>query len=388
MKNLLKYASLLAAAVMLFSCGDTTPTGDLKLSSDKNLIMVDEEATLTVTLGDRVVTEGVVFYDAKNNVLDLPDFKFSASEPGRYAIWANYGSQVSETLEITVTDIDIPETPADPQPESTDFKVRALMTEFTTTGCSWCPSMKAVLHEAFEDASVADMVVLSTCHSSLVGSVPDPAYYRTEYETFSKSTGMPYVFCDMYYGFPYTQSLTSADVKGLIRDLCSEKSGKAAGIAVSSTLKNNQIIAKVTVKAGETGAYRIGAFLLEDGIYGRQTSATAEWMNTHDDVIRHIDASSYIGSQETFYGHQLGEISAGKTADYVFAWMLEDIWAQGRKNGESYGGYPWDDAVVENLHMAVFVCTTDTNEKGESFYRVVNAIDCPINGETPYEYAK
>ena len=38
--------------------------------------------------------------------------------------------------------------------------------------------------------------------------------------------------------------------------------------------------------------------------------------------------------------------------------------------------------------MAVFVCTTDVNEKGEEFYRVVNAIDCPINAKTPFEYAE
>lgn len=388
MKNIFKYASLLAAAVMLVACEGTSPTGDLKLTSDKNLIKVNEEATLTVTLGGKVITEGVVFYDSEMNMLDLPDFKFSSDKTGKYEIWANYGSQESETIAITVTDLDIPETPADPQPESTDFKVRVLLTEFTTTGCSWCPSMKAVLHDAFADEATADKVVLSTCHSSLVGQVPDPAYIQTGYEDFSGSTGMPFVFCDMYYGFPYTQSLTDADVRGLMDELCTDKADKAVGIAVSSTLKNNQIVAKVTVKAAASASYRIGAFLLEDGIYGRQTSATAEWMHTHNDVIRHIDAVQYVAGKETFTGHPLGEIETGKTADYAFAWLLDDIWAAGRRNGESYGGYSWDDPVLENLHMAVFVCAVDTNEKGEEFYRVVNAIDCPVNGETPYEYAK
>ena len=389
MKNILKYASLLVAAVMLLSCGEKENAGGkLVLTSDRNLIGINEEAVITVTLGDKVITEGVVFYDSDMKVLDLPDFKFSADKAGKYEIWANYLSYESETLTITVTDLEMPETPADPQPESTDFKVRALMTEFTTTGCSWCPSMKALLHDVFADESVADMVVLSTCHSSLVGGVPDPGYIKTEYETFSKSTGMPYVFCDMFYGFPYSQALTSNDIKGLIQELCNEKKDESVGIAVSSKLENNQVVAKVTVKAAKSGAYRVGAFLLEDGIYGKQSSATADWMHTHNDVIRHIDASYYVNGVETFYGHLLGEIASGKTADHMFAWMLDDIWKTGKRNGESYGGCAWNDPVLENLHMAVFVCAIDVNDKGEEFYRVVNAIDCPVNGETPYEYAK
>lgn len=388
MKNIIKYASLLFAAAVLFACEGVQTVSELKLTSDKNLVQVNETVVLTVTLGDKVITDGVVFYDSDLNIIDIPDFKFSSDKAGKYEIWANYGSYESETLTITVTDIKMPESPADPKPESTNFKVRALMTEFTTTGCSWCPSMKSVLHEVFEDAAVADMVVFSACHSSLVNSVPDPAYIRTEYETFSKSTGMPFVFCDMYSGFPYMQNLTSNDVKGLIRELCEEKKDIAAGIAVSSKLENGQVVAKVTIKAAQSASYRVGAFLLEDGIYGKQTSASAEWMHNHDDVIRYIDGSYNNGGQELFYGHSVGQIEAGKTADYAFAWLLDDIWKVGRRNGESYGGYSWDDPVIENLHMAVFVTSVDVNEKGEEFYRVVNAIDCPINGKTPFEYAE
>lgn len=388
MRNILKYASLFIAAVMLLACEGVETNDTLKLTSDKNLLQVGEEATLTVTLGTKTITEGVVFYDNKDKVLDFPDFKFKATKVGKYEIWANYGSYLSETVTIIVTDLKMPESPADPQPESTDFKLRSLFTEFTTTGCSWCPSMKALLHEVLASKEISDKVIMTACHSSLVNSVPDPAYLKTEYESFSRSTGMPYVFYDMYAGFPYSASLSKDAVKGLINELCEEKAGKGAGIAVSSVLNDGQLIAKVTVKAAKDASYRVGAFLLEDGIYGKQTSASAEWMHTHDNVIRHIDASYYVGGAETFYGHSIGEIAAGKTADYAFAWLLDEIWKTGRRNGESYGGYSWDDPVIENLHMVVFVCTLDTNEKGEQFYRVVNAIDCPINGKTPFEYAK
>ena len=387
MRNIIKYASLLLAAAMLFACEGVETNDTLKLTSDKNLLQLGEEATLTVTLGTKVITEGVVFYDSKDKVLNLPDFKFKATEVGKYEIWANYGSYISEAIAITVTDLVMPEAPADPKPESTNFKVRSLITEFTTTGCSWCPSMKALLHEVLESKEMSDKVVMTACHSSLVNSVADPALIKTEYESFSKSTGMPYVFYDMYAGFPYSGGLTADAVKGLFNELCDEKAGKSAGIAVSPVLNEGQLIAKVTVKAAKTAAYWVGAFLLEDGIYGKQTSATADWMHNHDNVIRYIDASYYVGGTETFYGHSLGEIEAGKTADYAFAWLLDDIWKAGNTNA-GRNGCEWEPFVEEKLHMAVFVCTTDVNEKGEEFYRVVNAIDCPINAKTPFEYAE
>lgn len=403
MKNLFKYASLLAAAVMLFSChgyydpndpangGVDGPVDDgvLRIASDKNLIQTfgGDYANLTVTLGSKVITEGVTFFDGSNKVIDVPDFKFYASEPGDYEIWANYGTYNSEKIGIKAISIEIPETPADPDPSNTSFKVRSLVTEFTTTGCSWCPSMKNVLHGALEDADAAGKVVMTACHSSLVGGVKDPSYIRTGYEDFSGATGLPFVFCDMYYGFGYYSSLIPGDIVNLFDELCSSKEDSAAGIAVNSSLVGNELVAKVTVKASQTGNYRIGAFLLEDGIYGRQTNATADWMHNHDNVIRYIDSKYYSSSgKEQFYGHSVGQVEAGKTADYVFAWRLDEIWDAGSLNGELYGGCPWDKFVTDNLHLAVFVSTVGEDEKGNEFYYVNNAIDCPVNGKTPYEY--
>ena len=84
MKNIFKIASLLAAAVMLFSChgyydpndpanggsGGPVDDGVLRIKSDKNLIQTfgGDHATLTVTLGSKVITEGVTFFDDMEGV--------------------------------------------------------------------------------------------------------------------------------------------------------------------------------------------------------------------------------------------------------------------------------------------------------------------------------
>lgn len=405
MKNLFKYASLLMAAVMLFSCNGTIdpsqgepgpgpdPTPEdltLKIVSDRNLVQTNVDvAVLTVTLGDEVVTEDVVIYDKDFNVLDLPDFKFTATKAGDHVLWASYGTYNSEEITIKAIDVPIPETPADPEPSSTDFKARVLLTEFTTTGCAFCPNMKTLLHDALEDASVAEKVVLTACHPGIIDPVADPGYIRTTLDDFCNAGNFPKLNFDFYYTFG-NYNVGKSEMQSMINEFYSSKEGVAAGIAVNSSVNDNKVIAKVTVKAAEEGEYRVGAFLLEDGIYYVQSGGSAkEWMNTHDGVIRYIDSKYYSAAgKDQYFGHSVGKIEKGKTADYVFDWDLDVIWSEGALNGELYGKYYWDEFVMENLHLVIFVSTLGTDSKGNQYYYVNNVIDCPINGLTPYEYNK
>lgn len=404
MKSIFKYASLLMAAVMLFSCQgtidpsqdgpgdgpdpvDPTPTPEnltLKLMSDRNLLQANVDvATLTVTLGDEVITEDVTIYDGDFKVVDLKDFKFVAPAAGDYVFWASYGTYNSEEISIRAIDVPIPETPADSKPESTSFKARVLMTEFTTTGCAYCPNMKTLLHNALEDASVADKVVLTACHSGLINGKPDPAFVKTTLDDFCNVSGFPNVNFDMYYSFG-NYNVGTSEMRGIIDDMYSAKEDVAAGIAVNSSVDGEKLLFKVTLKAAADGEYRVGAFLLEDGIYGVQSGGSAQdWMNTHDGVIRYID-SRY--GKDQYFGHSVGKVEKGRTADYVFDWDLDVIWSEGALKGEQYGNYYWDEFVMDNLHLVVFVSTLGTDDKGNQFYYVNNVIDCPVNGMTPYEY--
>lgn len=409
MKRFFNYASLLMAAVVLFSCQGTVdpdqiepnpdpnpekPTPEkpkpepedleLKLTASRNLVQVNvDEVILTVYLGDEVITDDVTFYDGHFKVLNIPNFRYIAPKAGDQVIWASYGTYNSDEILIKAIDIPIPETPEDPQPESTDFKARVLMTEFTTTGCAYCPNMKILLHNALSDENVADKVVLTACHSGLINGKADPAFVKTTFDDFCNVSGFPNVNFDMYYSFG-NYTVGASEMRQLINDMYSVKADVAAGIAVNSALYDESLVAKVTVKAAVDAEYRIGAFLLEDGIYGVQSGGSAEdWMNTHDGVIRYID-SQY--GKDQYFGHSVGVVEKGCTADYVFDWDLDVIWSEGALKGEQYGNYYWDEFVMENLHLVVFVSTIGTDDKGNQFYYVNNVIDCPINGLTPYEY--
>lgn len=400
MKNLIKYASLLFAAAMLCaaSCsGNVDPEDDnnggedlvLRLFSDRNLVQTNVDvATLTMTLGDEVITEDVVLYDGDDNEVDLPEFKFKAEADGEYVFWAVYGTYTSEEITIKAIDMAIPESPEDPEPDNTSFKTRVMLTEFTTVGCSACPSMERVLHGLETDenedgtltyADVLDKLVFTECHSGLINSVADPCYLHNQaFEDFYAITGFPTVKFDIDY---LLMQQDKGAIKSLVDELYSAKASVAPGIAVNSSKEGSDVVFKVTVKAAVDGAYRVGAFLLEDGIEAKQTNIKAgeEYMNTHNHVIRYVDAQYKTG----FYGIPVSNIVAGKTADIMFAWDLDEIWAYGTEKGAINGGIEWPARVDENLHLVVFVSMKNT--KGNYF--VANVIDCPINGETPFEYA-
>ena len=101
-------------------------------------------------------------------------------------------------------------------------------------------------------------------------------------------------------------------------------------------------------------------------------------MNTHDNVIRYVDASY----KAKYYGYPVADIKAGNTADIMFSWYLDDIWEYGSNKGAINGGIAWPERNDDKLHMVVYVSMSD----GQGGYYVANAIDCPINGETPFEY--
>ena len=398
MKTIFKYASLLMAAAMLFSChGTVDPVGpepgpdpvepedlELKITSDKNLIQTNvDEAVITVTLGDEVITEDVVFFDGNNKVIDIPGFKYVAKTAGDHVIWANYGTYNSNKVTIKALDMEIPATPADPKPASTEFKAKVLMTEFTTVGCTYCPNMKIVLHDLMADAEMADKIVFTACHSGIIEPTADPAYIKTSLDDFCQSTGFPSVNFDFYYTEGnYTKPIS--EFKSFVNQFHSFKEEVAAGIAVNSQVVDDRLIIKATVKAAETAEYRIGACLIEDGISAVQKGGMAEpWMNTHDGVMRYID-SKY--GNNLYYGHLVGKIEEGKTADYLFDWNLGTIWSEGDRASQIYAKTGWDEFVMDNLHLVVFVSTKAADEKGNEFYYVNNVIDCPINGQTPFEY--
>mgnify|MGYP003517312177 FL=1 len=123
--------------------GDSTTSGELTLSADKTAIELGDSVTFTVeqkddTTGELVdVTKDVTLYDADLTKLSNP---FTPTTSGAINVTATKGKYTSNTVTITVM-AQMPEIPADPQPENLAFNHRAVVIDHTGVNCGYCPDM-------------------------------------------------------------------------------------------------------------------------------------------------------------------------------------------------------------------------------------------------------
>lgn len=359
-------AALLAAASCNGLVDDTDDTGhvasgDITLVSSASVIQAngEDEARFEVFYKGEPVTEGVTIYDGNNNVVDLPSMTFTTTQSGSYSFWAAYGTAFSETVTVTAIDFPVPVLPDDPAPDNQSFARRVLLTQFTGTGCGYCPGMITVLRTVLAEEEYSSKVILAAAHTY---NSDDPAYLSSAQLNYAMGiSNYPSVVADM--NLLYTNYNSQLGLKNTIDDSY-ERTEALAGISASASVEDGTLVVLTSVKAAATAEFRIGAWLLEDGIYGRQSNQnSASWTgdyNTHDNCIRLADSKM---SNSNYTGHPLGTIEAGETAEYAFVMTLDQSW------------------VVDNLHLVIFVTTPE----GKAWL-VNNAVACPVDGTVEYQY--
>ena len=343
--------------------------GKLVLTATPETIVADGEefSKLTLTKGGVEITEDFTLYDGSDNKVELPDMKFTTTQKGKYQFWAAYGTDVTETITITATEKkpDAPDAPEDDNPDKINFKRRVLLIQFTGTGCGYCPGMTQTLRQIMSDTTSQQYykdVVLVAAHRY---NETDPAYLKGA--ALDQAMGIasyPQVAVDMH---TRTTNYYYGSVSSLLDGAISRVDARAGIAAVSEYDEDTRTVSiTATVKAAETNEFRIGAWLVEDGIYGKQQNyGVAEGdFNTHDHCIRVAD-SKVSGSD--FSGHTLGEIATGKTAEYSFSIKLEDKW------------------VADNCRLVLFVSSPEVRS-GRKYFYVNNAVTMPLEGTIDYEY--
>ncbi len=262
------------------------------------------------------------------------------------------------------------------------YKRRVLVNAFLTAGDAHSPQIIDLMHQTLSVESTAENIVYTECHETIFNYSPDPAFIKTTYGNFAGVSGYPHLFVDMYDSHLGTYPGGVSGMTDFLMGFHDSKADRpAAGVSVSSSAEDNKMTTSVTVNSPVAGEYRIGAYLVEDGVYAKQYFATEDWMNTHDNVIRYIDAG-----EETYYGHPLGSVAAGESVEYVFEWDLDSIWTEGNRNCQMYGNAEWEPFNMEKLHAVVFVTAAAQNASGEEYWYVNNVVDCPLGSELPFDY--
>ena len=390
MKTLKTLALLLVGALAFVGCN---PVDDGGNEGKKRLVLVANKTTIydngtdgaTFTLYYDGMTVEAGDYDLYIDAGDemVVGNTFYSTTQGTFEIWAAYGTLISNSVNINVvaTPPAAPAAPQDNNPSKTNFVRRTLLTQFTGTGCGYCPLMMNALHQVLTNDVYGDKVVVAAAHLS---NENDPCWLA-EAQTLDNAMGVqgyPSVYSDLNrngYG-----DASFAALKKCIDDAQARTTVKG-GIAVNSAYhaEEEYIVLNATVKAKETTEFRIGAWLLEDNIYGKQSvypdpyKGTGDLIqpldgvdfNNHNNVIRLADSKA---TNTDFSGFSLGVIEAGKTASREFAFKL-------KPNGK--GAYAtWNH---DNLRVIVFI---STNENGK--WLVNNVVKCPKHGSVDFEYAE
>ena len=307
--RLTKFFALALAALAFVGCGEPTPdgpdvkpTGDAVLVANNNSVEVNTPIEFTVTAADGTdLTAGAVIYD-KSNDYAVVENPFTPTMDGDYEFYAVVGDIITNTVKVSVVPT-IPALPEDSEPANTVFNHRILLVDHTGTTCGACPHMMKALKTVSETGDYHSKYYEAMAHTYSNG---DPAFSGAA-SMVSNHHGVS-SYPTLTYNFYHTtqSSYNDAHIMGQI-DALWKAEGADAGIAAAATLASKSVVVNTEVKAAVANDYRITAWLLEDGIYAKQTNATEEWMNTHDNAIRQRVSSDDIS------GVDLGSLAVGET---------------------------------------------------------------------------
>lgn len=377
--KLTKFFAMLACAALAFVGCETTDdstdqgsnaTGDLVLSADKTAIELGETVTFTVkqkdeTTGEMVdVTKDVTLYDADLNKLSNP---FTPTTSGAINVTATKGKYTSNTVTITVM-AQMPEVPADTEPENLAFNHRAVVIDHTGVSCPNCPMMtdnlialsKTEWHKHYNEV---------TCHAGgYANGDPGASAAATALNQMQSSyiKGYPNICINFHTATVgnYTQS-AFVNYMGQALDAYLKKDGADVGIAMAVEGDNTNIYCAAQVKAKESKEYKVVAWLLESNIYSpNQAGATKDYHNLYNFALRNISGEY---SRSNVAGESIGVLEEGQTHDCAFTLPIVST------------KWNW-----ENMGVLVIVSAKDSNNRWD----VVNSAYCPVKEAKAYEYVE
>lgn len=255
--------------------------------------------------------------------------------------------------------------PDDPYPSAVDFTQRVMLMQHTGTRCVHCPLVISGLRNLAADETYGSRFTLAALHSYQEDPMGNDIV-REVSNVYRGMNGWPFV----NPGFSKEGTGASTNIAqqtDRLRDLVdgAMENTTPSGISSTATLDGSDIKLTLVMKAGEMGEYRVGAFLIEDGV-------KADQMNSHTDVTGDADFSIHnnvvrtvVGrdSEGGFTGIDVGMVRRGETAYTSQIISLASGWNR------------------ENCRLLIYV-----TEKLDGKYVLVNSAYAPIDGTAHFEY--
>lgn len=341
--------------------GGSSLDGKLVLSASAAFINSDgkDASEFTVKKGDTDITDKATIYQGTTA---LKSTSFATDKAGEYTFFASYEGEISDKITITAID-GIPSVPDDSQPAKFDgFKQRVLAVQSTGTWCQFCPYMIAGIESYLKSNKTGDALFVAAHNSDIMANK-----YSDVVNNWLKINSYPTLSLNIDSKNQVSHAATpDATAQAIERAVSATMSGNVnAGISasVSGTENEGTLTVRARVKIATTGQYRIGAWLLEDGIKADQTNSTGLTgdFSTHNNVLR-------LSSAKSAYGDKLGQDDASKKGsieEYICTLNLAE-------------------AKVASLAKCRVVIFVSTPKDGK--FVVDNVVTCPINGSLAFEY--
>lgn len=335
--------------------------GKLMLSASASFINNDgqDASIFTVKKGDTDITNKAKIY--LNNAV-FEGVSFSTTKVGDYTFFATYDGEISDKITVKVIE-GIPDLPEDTQAGKFEgFVHRVLAVQSTGTWCQYCPFMMAGIKSYLKDYDHENTIFVAAHNSDIMAN-----QYSNTVNSWINVTGYPTLSLnlDSKNKIPHANApdATAKAINNAIVAALKEDVHVGISASVSGTENSGTLAIRAKVKIGMAGQYRIGAWLLEDGIHAEQQNSTglSDDFSIHNSVLRY-------GSSASAYGVQLGKeatSSKGDVEEFACSFNLADAKVTS----------------LANCRVVIFV-TTPKNGK----FAVDNVVTCPINGSIAFEY--
>lgn len=339
---------------------------ELRLSVDSNYVSVGEPVAFRVVYNGEDVTESSNIYEYTTNAEVNNPYTFT--EAGEKVFYAMYDGLRSKVCTITAVPVGAPEFVADTNPDSFDFHYRMLLIDHTGTDCPNCPAVMSGLKALSEDEAYCDKYSLIMVHSY---NTSDPAFSITaqaitrvfeneKYFKYEKQlTGYPSVTANFCYGYIAGANNFMSVATRKIDELWID--GVDASVAASAALVGDNVIVSASVKSAEARHYHIAAWLMEDGIYGRQSGAREEWQNTHNNAFR---ACAGVIEGDDLSGIDMGYVQSESITNKILTIPVKESW--------------------DSSKLRVLLIISTPGEDGR--FEVVNTAICSVGGSVGFEY--
>lgn len=291
MKKVLNYILPLLLFVTLFGCKEKSLVevleGEVVLYPSVGYVEAgsDSFVEFSATCAEVAVSDFEVYLKTSDGSQRVEKNRFNATKSGNYTFYAVYNSTLSEEVVVKCIS-ELPAKGGDSSPEKyNSFRKRVLGTLATGTWCPNCPFMIAAVHDYEEKYGANDDVVMTEVHSGgddvmrceasdkIAKRLSVIAYPILKFQMSGKSGNAMY----------NNGSKTAEDVKAIVdKNLQSEA---LTAISANSVLNGSTLSIRADIKIAQKGQFKVGAWIVEDGIEAYQSDALADYMHTHNDAV-------------------------------------------------------------------------------------------------------